>query len=80
MDIKSIKSLASEYTKDELLRFADELEKNGTGPVVTQDDPGDQMSDYLQAAEIRQIMETDGDDLNQAVRKFAVRVRGALKS
>lgn len=79
MDIKSIKKLASEYAQEELFGFADELEETGVAPVKTQDDPGDQMSDYLQAAEVLQIMKDEQIDLNTAVRNFAKRVRAAME-
>jgi hypothetical protein len=50
MDIKSIKELAEKYKIEELNKFADEFETTGVAPVKTQEDAGDQMSDYLQAA------------------------------
>jgi hypothetical protein len=46
-------------------------------PVKTQEDPGDQMSDYLQAAEIRSQVD-QGKPLNEALREFGQRVRGVL--
>ena len=77
MDIKVIKSLVQQYSSDELIKFADEFEATGVAPVKTQDDPGDQMSDYLQAAEIRSQVD-QGKALNDALREFGQRVRGVL--
>ena len=78
MDIKSIKDLAEKYRVEELNKFADEFETSGVAPVQTQDDPGDQMSDYLQAAELRSYID-QGLSINEAVREFSKRVRGVLK-
>ncbi len=78
MDIKIIKELVSKYNVDELNKFADEFESTGVAPVKTQDDAGDQMSDYLQAAEVRAVMDA-GKPMNDALREFAQRVRGVLK-
>jgi hypothetical protein len=77
MDIKSIKELAQKYSVDELNRFADEFETSGVAPVKTQEDAGDQMSDYLQAAELRTYID-QGMNINEAVREFSKRVRGVL--
>ncbi|MFP5490203.1 MAG: DUF6952 family protein [Bacteriovoracia bacterium] len=78
MDIKIIKDLVQKYSVDELNKFADEFEQTGVAPVKTQDDPGDQMSDYLQAAEVKAVMDA-GKNMNDALREFAQRVRGVLK-
>lgn len=78
MDLKVIKELVAKHTVQELIQFADDLESTGIAPVKTQDDPGDQMSDYLQAAEVRAAVDK-GMTLNDAVREFAQRVRGVLK-
>ncbi len=77
MDIKVIKTLVQQYTSDELMKFADDFEATGVPPVKTQDDAGDQMSDYLQAAEIRSQVD-NGKPLNDALREFGQRVRGVL--
>jgi hypothetical protein len=77
MDIKSIKDLAQKYTVDELNKFADEFENSGVPPIKTQDDPGEQMSDYLMGAELRELLD-GGMALNEAVREFSKRVRGVL--
>ena len=77
MDIKVIKSLVQQYSSDELIKFADEFEATGVAPIKTQDDPGNQMSDYLQAAEIRSQVD-QGKALNDALREFGQRVRGVL--
>lgn len=77
MDIKSIKELAQNYTIDELNKFADDFEATGVAPVKTQEDAGDQMSDYLQAAELRSYIDK-GMNVNEAVREFSKRVRGVL--
>ncbi len=78
MDIKIIKDLVQKYSVEELNKFADEFEQSGVAPVKTQDDPGDQMSDYLQAAEVKAVMDA-GKNMNDALREFAQRVRGVLK-
>lgn len=77
MDIKSVKELAQKYTVDELNKFADDFEATGTAPIKTQDDAGEQMSDYLMAAEMRAYLDK-GMPLNEAVREFSKRVRGVL--
>ncbi len=77
MDVKIIKDLAQKYTVDELNKFADEFEATGVAPIKTQDDPGDQMSDYLQAAELRVYIDK-GLPVNEALREFSKRVRGVL--
>ena len=77
MDIKSVKELAQKYTSDELNKFADDFESTGTAPVKTQDDAGEQMSDYLMAAEMRVYLD-QGMSINDAVREFSKRVRGVL--
>lgn len=78
MDIKSVKELAQKYTIDELNKFADEFEASGVAPVKTQEDAGDQMSDYLQAAELRGYLDR-GLSLSESVREFSKRVRGVLE-
>lgn len=78
MDIKIIKDLVQKYSVEELNRFADEFEQTGVAPIKTQDDPGDQMSDYLQAAEVKAAID-GGKSINDALREFGQRVRGVLK-
>jgi hypothetical protein len=77
MDIKSIKELAQKYSVNELNDFADKFEATGVAPVKTQDDAGEQMSDYLQAAELRAYMD-QGMNVVEACREFSKRVRGVL--
>jgi hypothetical protein len=77
MDVKSLKDLAQRYTTEELFKFADDFEATGIAPVKTQDDAGDQMSDYLQAAELRTLID-NGMNMNEALREFSKRVRGVL--
>lgn len=77
MDIKAIKDLAQKYTVDELHGFADEFENTGVAPIKTQEDAGDQMSDYLQAAVLRSYMD-QGMSIMEATREFSKRVRGVL--
>jgi hypothetical protein len=77
MDVKVIKDLAQKYSVDELNKLADEFEASGVAPVKTQDDPGDQMSDYLQAAELRNYLD-QGMNVNEALREFSKRIRGVL--
>ncbi len=77
MDAKSIKELAQKYSVDELNNFADEFESTGIAPVKTQDDAGEQMSDYLMAAEMRSYLDK-GMGVNEALREFSKRVRGVL--
>lgn len=78
MDVKNMKMLAEKYTFDELQKLADEFENTGVAPIKTSDDPGDQMSDYLMAAEIRFVMDKEGKTLQEALREFSKRVRGVL--
>ena len=77
MDIKSIKSLAEKYSSQELTKFADEFEATCVAPVKTQDDDGEQMSDYLMAAELKHYLD-QGLPMQEAVREFSKRVRGVL--
>jgi hypothetical protein len=77
VDIKSIKELAQKYTVEELQEFANKFEETGVPPVKTQNDPGDQMSDYLMGAELRLLMD-QGMTLQEATREFSKRVRGVL--
>ncbi len=78
MDAKIMKDLAQKYTFDELNKFADEFEHTGIAPVQTSEDAGDQMSDYLMAAELRFLMDEKGMNVNEALREFSKRVRGVL--
>lgn len=78
MNAKNMKDLASQYTFDELNKFADEFENTGVAPVKTSEEPGDQMSDYLMAAELRFLMDEKGLNVNEALREFSKRVRGVL--
>lgn len=77
MDVKSIKDLAEKYTFDELTKFAEDFESTGIAPIKTQEDAGEQMSDYLMAAELRFLIDK-GMSTNEAVREFSKRVRGVL--
>ena len=45
--------------------------------MKTQEDAGEQMSDYLMAAEMRTYLDK-GMSLNDALREFSKRVRGVL--
>lgn len=78
MDVKNMKFLAIEYSFEELQKFADEFENTGVAPVKTSEDPGDQMSDYLMAAEIKFLMEKENLSVQEAIREFSKRVRGVL--
>lgn len=78
MDVKKMKTLAEAYSFHELQKFADDFESSGVAPVKTSDDPGDQMSDYLMAAEIRFLMDKEKITCQEAVREFSKRVRGVL--
>lgn len=80
MDIKVIKELAVKYSVAELFHFADELENSGktTCPECLQKtDLNALMSDFLQSAEVRGLMD-GGMPLNEAVREFSKRVRTVL--
>ena len=78
MDVKNMKMLAEKYSFDELQKFADDFENTGVAPVKTSEDAGDQMSDYLMAAEIRFLMDKEKITLQEALREFSKRVRGVL--
>lgn len=78
MDVKTVKELAQKFSPHELLQFADQFEATGVPPVKTKEDPGEQMSDYLQAAELGQLIE-QGMTVNEALREFSKRIRGVLK-
>jgi len=79
MDAKNIKELASNHSFEELQKFADTFESTGIAPVKTSEDPGDQMSDYLMAAEVRFFMDENKLTVQEALREFSKRVRGVLK-
>lgn len=78
MNAKNMKELAVKYTFDELNKFADEFENTGVAPVKTSEEAGDQMSDYLMAAELRFLMDEKELNVNDALREFSKRVRGVL--
>jgi hypothetical protein len=80
VDIKAIKELAAKYSVDELMMFADELENTGKSScqeVAHKNDSNDLMSDFLQSAEVKGLL-NEGMNLNEAVREFSKRVRGVL--
>lgn len=78
MDVKNMKMLAENYSFEELQTLADQFEHTGVAPVKTSEDAGDQMSDYLMAAEIRFLMDKEKITLQEALREFSKRVRGVL--
>ncbi len=78
MDVKNLKMLAEKYSFHELQKFADDFENTGVAPVKTSEEAGDQMSDYLMAAEIRFLMDKENLSLQEALREFSKRVRGVL--
>ena len=78
MDIKNLKMLAENYSFEELQKFADDFENTGVATVKTSEEAGDQMSDYLMAAEVRFLMDKEKISLQEAVREFSKRVRGVL--
>lgn len=78
MDVKNMKMLAENYSFEELQTLADQFELTGVAPVKTSEDAGDQMSDYLMAAEIRFLMDNKKIPLQEALREFSKRVRGVL--
>jgi hypothetical protein len=59
------------------MTFADDLENTGTCALPSKTDPGELMSDILQAAEIRGLMDK-GATLPEALREFSKRVRTVL--
>ncbi|MES2615787.1 MAG: hypothetical protein V4591_10275 [Bdellovibrionota bacterium] len=80
MDVKVIKELATKYTVEQLFQFADELESTGKtscSECLEKTDLNSVMSDFLQAAEVRGLID-GGMPLNEAVRDFSKRVRGVL--
>jgi hypothetical protein len=80
MDIKVIKELATKYTAEQLMTFADELENTGKTSCPECQDKTDLnalMSDFLQSAEVRGLIDS-GKQMNEAVRDFSKRVRTVL--
>lgn len=77
MDIKTIKELAQKHTAAELFAFADMLENTGKVPCSQKEDCNEIMSDLLQAAEVRTLVD-GGMSLQDAVREFSKRVRGTI--
>jgi hypothetical protein len=77
MDVKAIKELAQNHTTAELMKFADDLENTGSCALPAKADPGELMSDILQAAEIRGSMDK-GATIQEAMREFSKRVRTVL--
>ena len=78
MDLKTIKDFAEKYSRDELYKFADELEQKGSVSISTKSDVNEVMSDLLQAAEVRGLMDDKKLSLQEAVREFSKRVRAAI--
>ncbi len=79
MDLKAIKELAQKFSVTELKVFADELENTGECKTWAKDDPSEALSDLLQAAEVRNMMDNTGITLQEAVREFSKRVRGIMQ-
>ena len=77
MDIKALRELAQTYTIDQLNGFIDELENTGKCSCSTKNDPGDIMTDLLQAIEVRQSLDL-GQNIQDAIREFSKRVRSVL--
>ncbi len=77
MDIKSIKALATQHTAAELDGMAEAVESSGSTPPDVSKDPGEYLSDLLQAKEVRVLVD-EGTPLNEAVRAFSKRVRGTF--
>lgn len=77
MDIKALRELAQTYTVEQLNAFVDELEKTGSCRCSQKNDPGDVMTDLLQAIEVRQAID-EGQSLQEAIREFSKRVRTVL--
>ena len=78
MDIAAIKQLAQKYSTKELHQMANQLEESGESVLQTDKNPGEEMNDLLQAAEVKKLME-DGETLQTALRSFSKRVRSILK-
>ena len=70
MDVKNMKMLAEQYSFEELQTFADQFESTGVAPVKTSEDAGDQMSDYLMAAEIKFLMDKEKIPHRQLGREY----------
>lgn len=77
MDIKEIKRLAQDLTSAELEDLARRIEETGQCPEGTTKDPGELLSNVLQALEVRQLID-QGTPLADAVRAFSARVRQTL--
>ena len=80
MDIKIIKDLATKYSAEHLLKYADELENTGKTSCperLQETDLNAVMSDFLQSAEVKGLVDK-GLQLNEAVREFSKRVRAVL--
>ncbi len=77
MDVKALRELAQKYTVDELNSFVTELENTGSCSCSQKPDPGDVMSDLLQAIEVRQAVD-QGQSIQEAIRDFSKRVRTVL--
>ncbi|MFZ9519908.1 MAG: DUF6952 family protein [Silvanigrellaceae bacterium] len=77
MDVKALRELAQNYSIEQLNGFITELENTGKCSCSAKEDPGDVMSDLLQAIEVRQAVDA-GQSLQEAVRDFSKRVRSVL--
>ncbi len=80
MDIKIIKDLATKYSVEQLLNYADELENTGKTSCpesLDKTDLNSLMSDFLQSAEVKGLVD-NGMPMNEAVREFSKRVRTVL--
>lgn len=77
MDLKAIKELAQKYTQEQLNHQVSELEETGKCTCSEKADPGEVMSDLLQALEVRKAVDS-GQTLQEAIRDFSRRVRSVL--
>jgi ribosomal protein L19E len=77
MNLKNIKTLLPENSSQALLEMADQFEASGVAKIKTSDDPVEQMNDYLQAAEIKRLIEGGLTEI-EAIREFSKRIRSAI--
>jgi ribosomal protein L19E len=77
MNLKNIKILIKDHSSSQLFEMADHLEASGEAKVTTSDDLIEQMNDYLQAAEIKRLIESGLAEM-EAIREFSKRIRSAI--
>jgi len=79
MKIGAIKKLAEQYSSAQLHAAAEAIEAEQAPAIeIPGEDEGDQLTNALAAAWIKDKMETEGLDLRTALRQYSQRVRDSI--